>query len=91
MNDKKRGFIPLFSIFQTEHPLLVTVILVITIILVGIFPVLLLPIFVAAVVIGIIGLLGILAGLVDMNRESIQYRPVERSELIPDETGHDDE
>jgi hypothetical protein len=91
MNNKKHGFVPLFSIFQTDHPVLVTVIFVITIIVVAIFPILILPILIVAVVIGIIGLLGILAGLVDMNRESLQYRAAEHSEMIPDRPTHNDE
>jgi hypothetical protein len=91
MSNRKRGFIPLFSIFQTEHPGLITVILVITIIVVAIFPILLLPILIVAVVIGIIGLLGILAGLVDMNRESLQYRAAEISKMMPDRPTHNEE
>lgn len=81
MNTKKRGFIPLFSVFQTEHSVLASVILVITIILGAMFPTLLLLIVIAAVVIGIISLFAIIAGLVDMNREAMEYRTVEHTEL----------
>ena len=84
MNSKKRGFIPLFSAFQTEHPLLAGVILVIAIILVARYPIFLLPILITAVVIGIISLFAIISGLVDMNRESLEYRVVEDTELTSD-------
>lgn len=81
MNSKKRGFIPLFSVFQTEHAFLASVILVIALILVARFPIFLLPILITAVVIGIISLFAIIAGLVDMNREALEYRVVEDTEL----------
>jgi hypothetical protein len=81
MNSKKRDFIPLFNVFQTEHPLLAGVILVIAIILVARYPIFLLPILITAVVIGIIGLFAIIAGLVAMNREALEYRVVKGKEL----------
>ncbi len=77
MNDKKRGFIPLFSIFQTEHPVLLTAIAVLTIILVAMFPILLPILLIAVVIVGIIGLIGIFGGLIDMNRESLTYQSTE--------------
>jgi hypothetical protein len=43
------------------------------------FPILLIPIFITAVVIGIIGLIAILAGLVDMNREALEYQTAEHT------------
>ena len=73
MGDKKRGFIPLFSIFQTEHPVLLTAITVLTIIIVAMFPALLPVLLVAAIIVGIIGLFAVFTGLIDMNRESLAY------------------
>ena len=81
MNSKKRGFVPLFSVFQTEHAFLASAIIVITIILVAIFPIFLLLILIIAVVIGIISIFAIIAGLVDMNREALEYRTVDYTEL----------
>jgi len=81
MNSKKRGFIPLFSVFQTEHTFLATAILVIAILLVAIDPTFLLLILIIAVVIGIIGLFAITSGLIDMNREAMEYRVVEHIKL----------
>lgn len=81
MNSKKRGFIPLFSVFQTEHTFLATAILVIAIILVAIAPTFLLLMLIIAVVIGIIGLFAITSGLIDMNREAMEYRVVEHIKL----------
>jgi len=76
MNPKKRGYIPLFSVFQTEHAVLASVVLVIAFILVTIFPILLLLILITAVIIGIISLFAIIAGLVNMNKEALEYQVV---------------
>ncbi len=84
MTRKKRGFVPLFSVFQSEQSILAAIIVVIALILVSMFPILLIlliPILITAGVIGIIGLLAILAGLVDTNKEALEYQTVEHTEL----------
>ena len=81
MNSKKRGHIPLFSVFQTEHAVLASIVLVIAFILVTIFPILLPLILVTAIVLGIITLLAIIAGLIDMNREALEYHTIHYIEL----------
>jgi len=82
MNSKKRGTVPLFSVFQTEHTFLASTILVIAIILVAISPVFLFLLLIVVVVLGVVGLLAIISGLVDMNREALEYRSTEHTGLI---------
>ena len=90
MGDKKRGFIPLFSIFQTEHPVLLTAITVLTIIIVAMFPALLPVLLVAAIIVGIIGLFAVFTGLIDMNRESLAYSST-KPELLQNHSTTDDD
>lgn len=77
MNSGKRGFVPLFSVLQTEQSVLASVIIVVALILVTAFPILLLLILIIAVAIGIVSLIAIIAGLVDMNKEALEYRAVD--------------
>ena len=87
MNSKKRGFIPLFSVFQTEHAFLASAILVIAIILVAISPIFLLFLLITVAAIGIVGLFAIISGLVDMNREALEYQATKHTELTSDYHG----
>ena len=86
MTHRKREFVPLWSIFQTKHGCLATVILVCAIILVGMFPLLLLPIFIGACLVGIVGVCAVISGLVDINREALELHAASDDELYAKES-----